>query len=34
MARGALLKADMQFVKAATQDEFVKTFNAGVGIMF
>jgi len=34
MARGALLKADMQFVKSATQNEFVKTFNAGVGIMF
>lgn len=34
MARGALLKADMQFVKSATQNEYVKTFNAGVGIMF
>lgn len=34
MARGALLKADMQFVKSAAQNEFVKTFNAGVGIMF
>ena len=34
MARGALLKADMQFVKSANQDEFIKTFNAGVGIMF
>lgn len=34
MARGALLKADMQFVKAANQSEYVKTFNAGVGIMF
>jgi hypothetical protein len=34
MARGALLKADMQFVKAANQNEYVKTFNAGVGIMF
>jgi hypothetical protein len=34
MARGALLKADMQFVKSAAQNEYVKTFNAGVGIMF
>lgn len=34
MARGALLKADMQFVKASNQNEYVKTFNAGVGIMF
>lgn len=34
MARGALLKADMQFVKSAAQSEYVKTFNAGVGIMF
>ncbi|WP_372947032.1 hypothetical protein [Mariniphaga sp.] len=34
MAQGALLKVDMQFVKSATQNEFVKTFNAGVGIMF
>ncbi|MBW6535075.1 MAG: hypothetical protein K0B11_08700 [Mariniphaga sp.] len=34
MARGALLKVDMQFVKSAIQNEFVKTFNAGVGIMF
>lgn len=34
MARGALLKADMQFVKPATQSEYVKTFNAGVGVMF
>jgi hypothetical protein len=34
MARGALLKADIQFVKSAAQSEYVKTFNAGVGIMF
>lgn len=34
MARGALLKADMQFVKSAAQSNYIKTFNAGVGIMF
>ncbi len=34
MARGALLKADMQFLKSAADDSFSKVFNAGVGIMF
>ncbi len=34
MARGALLKADMQFLKAKPDNEFTKMFNAGVGIMF
>ncbi len=34
LTKGAVLKADMQFVKNGTQDEFVKTFNAGFGIMF
>ncbi len=34
MAQGALLKADMQFVKSAADNAYLKTFNAGVGIMF
>jgi hypothetical protein len=34
MARGALLKADMQFVKSAADTKYLKTFNAGVGVMF
>ena len=35
MARGALLKADMEFVKTgAAGSKFMKTFNAGVGVMF
>ncbi len=34
MARGALLKADMLFLKSAADENFSKVFNAGVGIMF
>jgi hypothetical protein len=34
MAFGALLKADFQFVKPAATDKYIKTFNAGVGVMF
>ncbi len=34
MAKGAMLKADMQFSKAADADEYSKTFNAGVAVMF
>ena len=34
MARGALLKADMQFVKSPADAKYVKTINAGVGVMF
>ena len=34
LSKGAVLKADMQFVKNGTQDKFTKTFNAGFGIMF
>lgn len=34
MAPGALLKTDMQFIKAETDDKFSSVFNAGVGIMF
>lgn len=31
---GAVVKADMQFVKSGNEDEFNKTFNAGIGVMF
>jgi hypothetical protein len=31
---GAVVKADMQFVKSGNDDEFSKTFNAGIGVMF
>lgn len=35
MARGALLKADMEFVKSGIAgSKYLKRFNAGVGIMF
>ncbi len=34
LTKGAVVKADMQFVKNGTQDEFAKIFNAGFGIMF
>ena len=34
LTKGVVVKADMQFVKNGTQDEFAKTFNAGFGIMF
>ncbi len=34
MAKGAMLKADMQFSKAAYDNEYSKTFNAGVAVMF
>ena len=34
MAPGAILKTDMQFIKAETDDKFSSVFNAGVGIMF
>ncbi len=30
----AVLKADMQFIKSGLSDQFSKTFNAGVGVMF
>ncbi|HKK10673.1 MAG TPA: hypothetical protein VJ939_07530 [Bacteroidales bacterium] len=32
--KGAVLKADMQFVKDGASDEYSTTFNAGFGIMF
>lgn len=34
MAKGAVLKADMQFVKSAADTEYSKIFNAGIGVMF
>jgi hypothetical protein len=34
MARGAVLKADMQFVKPGNADSFNQIFNAGFGVMF
>jgi len=34
LAKGAVVKADMQFVKSEAATEFTKVFNAGVGIMF
>lgn len=34
LAKGAVLKADMQFAKSAADSETAKVFNAGVGVMF
>lgn len=34
LAKGAVVKADMQFVKSEAADEFSKVFNAGIGVMF
>ncbi|MBI9066984.1 MAG: hypothetical protein JEZ09_06805 [Salinivirgaceae bacterium] len=34
MARGAMFKADMQFYKNEATDEYSKTINAGVAVMF
>ena len=34
MAKGAVLKADMQFVKSAAESKFATVFNAGFGVMF
>ncbi|NJM14383.1 MAG: hypothetical protein HC896_02515 [Bacteroidales bacterium] len=34
LAKGAVLKADMQFVKSEADDKYAKTFNAGFGVMF
>lgn len=33
-AKGAILKADVDFVKPASNDTYQKTFNAGIGVMF
>ncbi|MEX0987547.1 MAG: hypothetical protein WD052_08730, partial [Bacteroidales bacterium] len=34
LAKGAVLKADMQFIKDGVSDSYSKTFNAGFGVMF
>ncbi len=34
LTKGAVIKADMQFVKSAAVSEYTKIFNAGVGVMF
>ncbi len=34
MAKGAVVKADMQFYKSEAQSKYSKMFNAGFGIMF
>lgn len=34
LAKGVVVKADMQFVKSKASTEYTKVFNAGVGVMF
>lgn len=34
LAKGVVIKADIQFVKSAAELEFSKSFNAGFGVMF
>ncbi|KAF0129115.1 MAG: hypothetical protein FD155_2790 [Bacteroidetes bacterium] len=34
LTKGAVIKADMQFIKSAAASEYSKIFNAGVGVMF
>ena len=34
LAKGAVLKADMQFVKPGPTDTYNQVFNAGFGVMF
>ncbi len=34
LIKGAVVKADVQFIKDGASDAYVKTFNAGVGVMF
>ncbi len=34
MSRGAILKADMQFIKTGASDDYTNTFNLGIGIWF
>ena len=34
ITQGAVVKADMQFIKSKANSEYNKVFNAGVGIMF
>ena len=34
LTQGAVIKADMQFVKSGADEQYYKTFNAGIGVMF
>ncbi|MCY1722385.1 hypothetical protein OU798_18695 [Prolixibacteraceae bacterium Z1-6] len=34
LTQGAVVKADVQFLKNAATDKYAKTFNAGIGVMF
>ncbi|MGB5988144.1 MAG: hypothetical protein WBG43_00155 [Marinifilaceae bacterium] len=34
LARGAVVKTDVQFAKSAADDKYATSFNAGIGIMF
>lgn len=34
LTKGAVVKADVQFLKDAATNKYVKTFNAGIGVMF
>jgi len=34
LAKGAVLKVDIQFAKSKAADEYSKTLNAGIGVMF
>lgn len=34
LAKGVVVKTDMQFVKSGSDNEYTKAFNAGIGIMF
>ena len=34
LTQGAVVKADLQFVKDAATNKYAKTFNAGIGVMF
>ncbi|MCG8701746.1 MAG: hypothetical protein MI922_27080 [Bacteroidales bacterium] len=34
LTQGAVVKADMQFIKTGADDKYSKAFNAGIGVMF
>ncbi len=34
LTKGAAVKSDIQFIKAANSDKYIKTFNAGIAVMF
>jgi hypothetical protein len=34
LTKGAVAKADMQFVKSGNNDKYTKTLNLGIGVMF